>query len=214
MVYDGVIERDGKAAQGEENLQNNIKWTAEYGPCDVAYVYRSDDENVRYRVEYDHDSEDPREWDQGLEVLTYAAGHGVGPDTLSSASTAASRAFRYAYEELNMRDTEAAKFANRFSHIFGTGEVLTLHSWSGYVQSDWWYTFIVTPPNHDGIDAASMALACEQWACGDVYSVSREIREVCDQGYAHWEEDEYSYELGGIYASTETDAAREFDANF
>ena len=118
------------------------------------------------RIEQDHDAECPADWDSNIEVFPYREANLRRSSFSDEPSHDALRAFQY-YWDHGSDAEESAELANRYMRVFhgpqSNDDIVHVHSWAGYSQSDW-MDYAYVGPLHES--------AFNEYLSGDVFVLS------------------------------------------
>lgn len=171
---------------------------------------------IRFEVSQDLDAEDPREWDNAVQLLTYRGprlSH-LAIDIERAADTRTMEAFGRVYDATG-DDAHALTIAQRYARVFEPDVTIETFTLRGYSQGEW-QDIVVTVPSDGSCGAAeSHADIFRMWAYGDVYTVTEQHPHTWHDGDGNtmttWDDGD---SLSGIYADSAEDAAEYYAANY
>lgn len=172
--------------------------------------------NVRFEVSQDLDAEDPRTWNDAVQILTFRSPHyGANNDDVErEADTRTMEAFGRVYDATG-DDEYALKVAQRYARVFEPDVTVETFTLRGYSQSDWQDVVIVTPSDGSCGTAEGHAETFRQWLYGDVYAVTElhphTWRDDAGNDLTTWEDGD---SLSGIYADSAEEAAEYYAAEY
>lgn len=170
---------------------------------------------IRFEVSHDIDAEDPREWNDAVQILTYRAPWSSQTDDIGNvADSRTVEAFGRVYD-MTGDDGEALRFAQRYARVFEPDVTISTHTIRGYSQGEW-QDIVVTVPSDGSCGAAEgIARTFEQWVFGDVYTVTEQHphtwRDDDGNELTTWDDGD---SLGGIYADSAEEAAEYYAAEY